>query len=142
MKYLLDTCVVSELSKKKPLKNLIFWIKQKDESDLYLSVLTIGELQKGITKLSESKKKRSLIHWVESDLLKRFENRILAITDSVARKWGDIQGKAEQEGKKMPVIDSLIAATGLVYDLQIITRNTVNMEFSGVNLFNPWNSKS
>ena len=54
-------------------------------------------------------------------MLKRFENRILAIIDSVARKWGDIQGKAEQEGKKMPVVESLIAAIGLVYDLQIIT---------------------
>lgn len=138
MKYLLDTCVVSELSKKKPLKNLITWIKLRDETDLYLSVLTFGELQKGIAKLGESKKKYSLIEWVETDLLKRFDNRILAITDSVARKWGDIQGKAEQEGKKMLVVDSLIAATALIHNLQVVTRNTVYMEFSGVKLINPW----
>ena len=142
MKYLLDTCVISELSKKKPLKDLITWIKLKDESDLYLSVLTIGELYKGIAKLGEPKRKQSLLNWVESDLLKRFENRILGITDSVARKWGEIQGKAEQKGKKISVVDSLIAATGLVYELQIITRNTVDMEASGVNLFNPWDTQS
>ena len=104
----------------------------------YLSALTIGELQKGITKLIDSKKKQRLIDWIDSDLPKRFEKRILFITDSVARKWGEIQGIAEQQGNKMPVIDSLIAATGITYDLQVITRNTSDMKVSGVGLFNPW----
>lgn len=138
MKYILDTCVVSELTKPKPERSLLKWIKQKDEIDFYLSVLTIGELHKGISRLEESKKKQLLIQWVESDLTKRFENRILPVTDSIAKKWGEIQGKAEQEGKKMPVIDSLIAATGLVHDFLIITRNTIGMEKSGVKLYNPW----
>ncbi len=138
MKYILDTCVVSELAKQKPEQGLIKWINQKDEIDFFLSVLTIGELQKGISKLEESRNKQTLIQWVESDLIKRFENRILPVTDSVAKKWGKIQGKAELEGKKMPVIDSLIAATGLVYDFEVVTRNTTDMEISGVRLFNPW----
>lgn len=138
MKYLLDTCVVSELARKNPLKSLLAWIKTKDESELYLSVLTIGELQKGITKLKDLKKKQTLFHWVENDLLNHFENRILTITDSVARKWGEIQGKAELIGKRMPVIDSLIAATGIVYDLQVVTRNTMDMETCGVSLYSPW----
>ena len=138
MKYLLDTCVVSELIKKDPEKKIVNWIKAKDEIDLYLSALTIGELQKGITKLIDSKKKQRLIDWIDSDLPKRFEKRILFITDSVARKWGEIQGIAEQQGNKMPVIDSLIAATGITYDLQVITRNTSDMKVSGVGLFNPW----
>ena len=106
-----------------------------------MSVLTIGELQKGVSKLEESRNKQTLIQWVESDLIKRFENRILPVTDSVAKKWGKIQGKAELEGKKMPVIDSLIAATGLVYDFEVVTRNTTDMEISGVRLFNPWQLK-
>ena len=84
MKYLLDTCVVSELTKKTPEKSIITWIKTKDETDFYLSVLTLGELQKGIIKLDDSKKKQSLIDWLESDLPSRFEKRILFITDSVA----------------------------------------------------------
>ena len=138
MKYLLDTCVISELTKKKPEKNIITWIKTKDETDFYLSVLTLGELQKGIIKLNDSKKKQSLIDWLESDLSKRFEKRILFITDSVARKWGEIQGIAERQGNKMPVVDSLIAATGITYNLQVVTRNTDDMEASGVKLFNPW----
>jgi predicted nucleic acid-binding protein len=126
------------LTKQKPDKSLLNWIKQKDEIDFYLSVLTIGELYKGISKLEESKKKQTLTQWVESDLTKRFENRILPINGSVAKKWGEIQGRAEQEGKKMPVIDSLIAATGLVHDFQVVTRNTKDMETSGVTVFNPW----
>ena len=138
MKYILDTCVVSELTKQKPEKSLLNWIKQKDEIDFYLSALTIGELYKGISKLEESKKKQALTQWVESDLTKRFENRILPVSNSVAKKWGEIQGKAEQEGNKMPVIDSLIAATGLVHDFQVVTRNTKDMEISGVKVFNPW----
>ncbi|MCG8339293.1 MAG: type II toxin-antitoxin system VapC family toxin [Proteobacteria bacterium] len=141
MKYILDTCVVSELAKQKPEQGLIKWINQKDEIDFFLSVLTIGELQKGVSKLEESRNKQTLIQWVESDLIKRFENRILPVTDSVAKKWGKIQGKAELEGKKMPVIDSLIAATGLVYDFEVVTRNTTDMEISGVRLFNPWQLK-
>jgi hypothetical protein len=130
--------VVSELTKQKPEMSLLKWIRQKDEIDFYLSVLTIGELHKGISKLEESKKKQTLIQWVGSDLIKHFENRILPVTDSVSKIWGEIQGKAEQEGKKMPVIDNLIAATGLVHDFQVVTRNTTDMEISGVKLFNPW----
>lgn len=141
MKYLLDTCVVSELTKKTPQEDVVNWIKNKDESELYLSVLTIGELHKGITKLEKSRKKQILIQWIETELRKRFDKRILNITEEVAKKWGEIQAKAEQEGKKMPVIDGLIAATGLVFELQIITRNIADMTISEVNLYNPWNSE-
>ncbi len=84
-------------------------------------------------------KKQSLIDWLESDLTKRFEKRILFISGVIALKWGEIQGMAERQGNKMPVIDSLIAATGLAHNLQVITRNTSDMEASGVTLFNPWN---
>ena len=138
MKYLLDTCIISELSKKTPNNKVIRWIKDKHETDLFMSVLTLGEIQKGITKLEDSKKKRELVKWIESDLPQRFEKRILPVTDYVSRKWGEIQGLAEQQGNEMPVIDSLIAATGLTYNLEVITRNTEDMKASGVQLFNPW----
>ena len=138
MKYLLDTCIISELSKKTPNNKVIRWIKDKHETDLFMSVLTLGAIQKGITKLEDSKKKRELVEWIESDLPQRFEKRILPVTDYVSRKWGEIQGLAEQQGNKMPVIDSLIAATGLTYNLEVITRNTEDMKASGVQLFNPW----
>ena len=100
----------------------------------------MGELQKGIIKLDDSKKKQSLTAWLESDLTKRFEKRILSISEAVAYKWGEIQGISEKQGNKMSVIDGLIAATGLTHGLQVITRNTRDMEASGVQLLNPWNS--
>ena len=138
MKFLLDTCVISELTKKKPNPKVIQWIKKKHEVDFYLSVLTLGEIQKGITKLFESKKKKDLQEWLENDLPQRFERRFLTVTMDVAKKWGEIEGETEQKGEKMPAIDSLIAATGIVNNLTVVTRNTEDMKRSGVNLLNPW----
>ena len=140
MKYLLDTCVISELSKKRPNSKVIKWIRGQHEQDIYLSVLTLGELQKGITKIVDSRRKQELLEWLESDLPQRFDKRILLVTDAVARKWGEIQGVTEQQGQKMPVIDSLIASTGLTYNLEVATRNIDDMKASGVQLFNPWES--
>ena len=138
MNYLLDTCVVSELLKKDPDKNVLKWISEMDETSLYLSVLTFGEIHKGIEKLPESRKKDQLHKWVNSDLRERFKNRILNFDLTAATKWGELQGKAELAGKPMSLIDGLIAATGLVNDLIVVTRNTKDMEQSGVSLFNPW----
>ncbi|RPH99323.1 MAG: type II toxin-antitoxin system VapC family toxin [Calditrichaeota bacterium] len=138
MNYLLDTCVVSELLKKEPDKNVQNWISEMDETSLYLSVLTFGEIHKGIEKLPESRKKDQLHKWVNSDLRERFNNRILNFDLTMATKWGELQGKAELAGKAMSLIDGLIAATGIVNDLIVVTRNTKDMEQSGVSLFNPW----
>ncbi len=141
MKYLLDTCVISELTKKNPDPLVVQWIKKNHEVDLYLSVITLGEIQKGITKLSESKKKKDLREWLENDLPPRFERRLLAVTMAVAKKWGEIEGVTEQMGEKIPAIDCLIAATGIVNNLTVVTRNTEDMERSGVKLLNPWQEK-
>lgn len=138
MKYLLDTCVISELVKPKPLKKIVDWISNCQEETLFLSVITIGEIQKGITKLPDSRRKEDLRFWVEHELQQRFDQRILEITERVAKTWGEIQGKAEQQGTKMPVVDSLIAATGIVYDLTVVSRNVSDMQVSGVQILNLW----
>lgn len=138
MNYLLDTCVISELIKKSPDKNVLKWITKVDEASLYLSVLTFGEIHKGIEKLPQSKKKGRLHKWVNSDLRERFNGRIINFDLDAATKWGEVQGKAELEGKPMSLIDGLISATGIAYDLIIVTRNTKDMEQSGVTLLNPW----
>ncbi len=138
MKYILDTCVISELAKVAPNKNVISWVTRNNEEDFYLSTLTFGELHKGISKLASSKKKEHLHQWVEYELKERFENRIIDIDLKVAKVWGDIQGQAERKGRSMPAIDSLIAATGAAHDLIVVTRNTSDMEPSGVSLLNPW----
>jgi len=138
MKYLLDTCVVSELTKQKPNPKVTAWVTNIEESKLFLSVLTFGEIHKGIEKLPESKKKEKLHNWVNFELTERFKNKIINFDLQVATTWGKIQALSESAGKGMPTIDGQIAATGIFYDLVVVTRNTSDMEISGVALFNPW----
>ena len=138
MNYLLDTCLISELSKSKPDKKVVDWVLSENETGFYVSVLTFGELRKGIEKLPESKKKEELRVWIEGELKDRFQNRIIGIDMRISILWGKIQSIAEKKGKPMPAIDSLIAATGIAHDLIVVTRNVSDMEQSGVKLFNPW----
>jgi predicted nucleic acid-binding protein len=138
MKFLMDTCVISEIIRPKPSSKVTAWIKKEDESNFFISVLTFGELHKGIEKLAESKRKEELHNWVENDLTERFLGRIIDIDIQVAMLWGKIQGVAEKAGKPMPAVDSLIAATGIAHHLTVVTRNTADMEESGVALLNPW----
>jgi len=138
MKYLLDTCVISELAKLNPNNKVADWVLKENEGDLYISTLTFGELHKGIERLPTSRKKDKLHDWVINDLKDRFWNRIVDINLDIATIWGKIQGVAEQKGKTMPVIDSLIAATGIAFNLIVVTRNVSDMEQSGVGLLNLW----
>ena len=142
MNFLLDTCVISELVKPKPNSKVTKWISSCPEETLYLSTLTIGEIQKGITILPDSRKKDQLQKWLDHDLMKRFDRRIVGIDTKVSQKWGEIQAQTEKKGVKMPVVDSLIAATGLVHDMTVVTRNADDMKSSNVNIFNPWSANS
>ncbi|MCU0600232.1 MAG: type II toxin-antitoxin system VapC family toxin [Desulfobacterales bacterium] len=138
MKYLLDTCVISELAKPKASKKVVDFVSKENEENLYISTLTFGELIKGIEKLPESAKKDELYAWVENDLKERFGMRIIDINVGIAETWGKIQAAAEKKGNPMPAIDSLIAATGIALNLIVVTRNVADMVQSGVALFNPW----
>lgn len=138
MKYLLDTCVISEAIKPKPNKKVIGWLQRQQEANLYLSVLTFGEIEKGIEKSANENRKKRLRLWVEEDLKQRFEGRILSIEMHVASSWGVIQGKSEIIGKSLPTIDGLIAVTGLVNNCIVVTRNILDMQQSSVELLNPW----
>ena len=138
MSYLLDTCVISELVKSEPNDSVVKWIRTVPDSGFYLSVITIGELYKWIEKLGQSKRKKSLSYWIESNLLKRFENRILPIDLLVMQTWAKIEASAEASSRIMPAIDSLIAATAMAHDLSVVTRNIKDMQASGVRLFDPW----
>ena len=138
MKYLLDTCVISEVIKPRADKNVISWMQNQDEESLFLSVLTFGEIEKGIEKSPDEARKRKLKLWVEEDLKKRFEGRILPINIDVSIKWGAIQGNAELLGKPMPAIDGLIAVSGIVHNCIVVTRNVSDMKQSSAELLNPW----
>ena len=138
MNYLLDTCVISELVKPKANPKVIEWIRSCHEQQLFLSSLTIGEINKGISKLSKSKKSRNLMNWLENDLLERFNQRILAIDVSVAMAWGNMLSICEKKGIQIPVIDGLIASTAMVHGMTVVTRNIQDMEPTGVAAHNPW----
>ena len=138
MSYLLDTCVVSELTKPRPSKTVAEWLKSNDEGSFFLSVITLGEIEKGIAKLPDSRKKRAIEVWLRSDLLPRFGKRLLPVSRKVAVIWGRMQGEAEKEGAPLPTVDSLIAATAQANDLVVVTRNGDDIERCGVEVLDPW----
>lgn len=139
MKYLLDTCVVSELVKPIPNDGLVKWIQRQGEFDLVLSVMTLGEIKKGIALLKESKRKQELEVWLKKDLLERFSSRIVPIHWEVASLWGKLSARVSLKGNHITVVDGLIAATALIHDLVLVTRNTKDFEFiEELQLLNPW----
>lgn len=139
MNYLLDTCVISELVRPVPDKNVINWLSHTPNERLFLSVITIGEIRKGITKLPDSKKKNRLTNWLNT-LLEDYESRIYPINVTTAENWGNIQAQAETSGTPLASIDSLIAAVALTNNLIIVTRNESDFIPSNAPILNPWNN--
>lgn len=137
MNYLLDTCVLSELVKPSPNEKVIDWLRTTPNERLFLSVITIGEIRKGLTKLSESKKKTSLTNWLNT-LLEDYQTRIYEINLTVAENWGNIQGLAEKSGSPIASVDSLIAAVAYTYNLILVTRNEKDFITSNIPIMNPW----
>jgi tRNA(fMet)-specific endonuclease VapC len=138
MTYLLDTCLISELVAKQPNQKVLDWVDAQVPETLYLSVITIGEIAKGICKLTPSKRKESLTTWLNETLPNRFENRILTLDVSTMVLWGNLVGQLEQNGRPLPAMDSLIAAIALQHSLSLITRNEKDFAGTGVVIVNPW----
>jgi len=136
--FLLDTNIVSELVKPKPEANVTEWVENTDESLLYLSVLTLGEIRRGIAALPQSRRRATLEAWLDKDLRARFEGRILVIDQEVADRWGLLTSAARNSGIVLPVIDGLLAATALEHNLTLVTRDTGQIPLMGVAVFNPW----
>jgi hypothetical protein len=138
--FLLDTDVISELIKPNPEPRVVKWIEATDESLLKLSVLTFGEIRKGIDSLPHPLRRAALESWLSHDLAIRFANRILGIDRAVADRWGRITARAHAAKQKLPVIDGMLAATALHHTLTFVTRNAKDVAITGVPLFNPWES--
>jgi toxin FitB len=136
--FLLDTNVVSELIKAKPEPRVAAWIEATDESLLYLSVLTLGEIRKGIVALADAARRVRLEAWLDHDLAIRFSGRILPIDLGVADRWGRICGSSAGKKSPIPMIDALLAATALHYNLTLVTRDTSHARASGASVFDPW----
>lgn len=138
MKYLFDTCVISELVSKQPSARVVEWVDSLDPDDVYLSVLTIGEIIKGIEKLPNSRRKTELHTWIKEDLLARFQGKIILIDTDVIVEWGILTAHVESAGKPMPAMDALIAATAKVNQLTLATRNVSDFDAAGMKVLNPW----
>jgi predicted nucleic acid-binding protein len=138
MSFLLDTNVISELVAPKPNPSVTHWLEGLDQESIFLSVITIGELQRGIEKLPDSKRKKTLSEWLTGDLLIRFGDQVLPIDVSVILTWGTLVASMEANGKPIPAIDSLLAATARQFGLTFVTRNTRHFKATGISLFNPW----
>jgi toxin FitB len=139
LSYLIDTNVLSELKRKEPQPSVASWVANRSPSLLYLSVLTLGEIRKGIEALSDSTRKRDLTDWLETDLLNFFSGRILSVDTQVADRWGQIVASA---GRPLPAIDSLIAATAIEHGLCLVTRNSKDFQYPGLEIINPWMTHS
>jgi toxin FitB len=138
--YLLDTNVISEMVKLRPEAKVVSWVQTTSEELLYLSVLTIGEIRKGIDSLPRSNKRGLLESWLAKDLVLRFADRILQVNLDIAERWGLISARAKMAGAPLALIDGLMAATALHHNLTFVTRNTKEVGVAGISMLNPWQS--
>lgn len=137
MNYLLDTCVISEFIKAKPDAAVLRWIAEMHEQSLYLSAITVAEIQRGIAKLPKSKRKNELTTWF-MDVLAQFDGRILSFDGKAALFWGNQLAKLEQAGRKMPAIDAFIASIAASQQMRLVTRNSADFKYFPIETVNPW----
>ena len=127
--------MLSELRRKSPDPGVVEWFLRRPPATLYLSVLTLGEIRKGMEGVTDEARRQSLIDWLETDLPTFFTGRILSVDGAVADRWGRLIAAA---GRPLPAIDSLLAATALEHDLVLVTRNVKDFTGLPVQVFNPW----
>ena len=136
--FLLDTNCISELVRSQPEARVLSWMEAADESLLYLSVLTLGEIRKGVAGLPQGKRRTRLESWLESELQVRFSGRVLSIDKAVADRWGLLAAAARRAGRPLSAIDGLLAATALHHGLTIVSRNISDFANTQVPVLNPW----
>lgn len=136
--FLLDTCVVSESTRPRPSPRVLAWLAARPAESLYLSVVTIGELEQGIAQAGLDTRALRLGKWLRDVVVPQFELRVLGVDFAVATRWGRLSGAARVAGKPLPLIDALLAATALEYELAIVTRNVADFDRMNVEMVNPW----
>jgi predicted nucleic acid-binding protein len=136
--FLLDTNCISEVVRLTPDARVMAWIEAVEESLLYLSVLTMGEIRKGLAALPQGKRRSRLETWLEVELQARFSGRILSIDAAVADRWGLLAPSAKTKGNPLSTIDGLLAATAIHHNLTIVSRNVGDFRNTQVPVVNPW----
>ncbi|MEY3881302.1 MAG: hypothetical protein RIQ94_2098 [Pseudomonadota bacterium] len=139
MKYLIDTCVLSECIKRTPNSLVAQWFNDQEPTRLYLSSITIAEIKKGLYKIQTTQPDRfdKLENWLFS-VEEKFNRRILPITENILDKWAEISANAELNGGKLAVMDSLIAATAYEHKLTLVTRNVDDFKRTPIEIINPY----
>jgi predicted nucleic acid-binding protein len=138
--YLVDTNVVSELTRGTPEARVVAFLRNAGKDGVFLSVMTLGEICKGIAMLPASHKRNALQTWLDEDVRSWFAGRILPVTESIAARWGHLAATEKQRGIAVPVVDAIIAATALEHRLTLVTRNIKDFAGLGVALLNPWDA--
>ncbi|MCB8747870.1 type II toxin-antitoxin system VapC family toxin [Rhodoferax sp. U2-2l] len=137
MKYLLDTCVLSELIKPEPNRAVLDWVSARADSDLFTAAMVLAELHRGVTRLASSRRKQELTQWLEN-LQKAFDKRVLPFTSQTAEHWAAMCARAESVGKSIAAFDSIIAASAVENGLALVTRNVQDFAAVPVVIVNPW----
>jgi predicted nucleic acid-binding protein len=136
--FLLDTNVPSELTRAQSDRGVEQWLNDADDEQLYLSVISLGEIVKGLAILPESKRRDRLQAWLDDTLRPWFAERILPVTEPIAERWGLLAGECQLKGTPLTVADGLIAAAAIEHNLTVATRNVRDFARLGVRVFNPW----
>ncbi len=136
--FLADTNIPSELTRPSPDARVAAFLKDAGKEQVYLSVLTLGEMRKGVASLPDGNRRRPLAEWTETSMRPWFASRILPVTEEIAERWGVLAAEAKLRGIGLSVVDGLIAATALEHDLMLVTRNAKDFVKLGVTILNPW----
>lgn len=138
MNFLLDTNVVSETTRPQPSAAVLNWLSAQNAESLFISVITLGELRRGALLLAAGKKRKALLRWIETGIKAGFAGRILPVDARVMERWAHLETTTAKTGRRLPVMDRLLAATALAHDLTLVTRNVADFQASDVPLQDPW----
>ena len=138
MRLLLDTNVLSEVTKPRPNEDVLTWLHELDEDRTFISIVSIAEIRRGVALMDKGRKQEALDKWLTDDLPQRFENRIIPVEGLVARAWGDLMALAKRSGRGLASMDGMIAATAVAHHFSLATRNTKDFEGLGINIIDPW----
>jgi len=138
MRLLLDTNVLSEVTRPSPDTHVLGWLDRLDEDRTFISVVSIAEIRRGVALMDEGRRRNSLTQWLARDLPQRFEQRVLPVDEAVALAWGNLMGLAKRRGRGLSSMDGLIGATAIAQSLTLATRNIKDFDGLGIDLYNPW----
>jgi len=138
MRLLLDTNVLSEVTKPRPDEGVLTWLHGLDEDRTFISIVSIAEIRRGVALMDSGRKRDALDEWLAHDLPQRFENRIILVEVPFALAWGDLMALAKRSGRGLASIDGLIAATAFAHNFTLATRNTKDFEGFGIDIIDPW----